>query len=424
MTDSDEPAALSQPSALERAQAVSRALTDAARRARFSTRARGAYRGGSFASRPGAKLMRVLTIALFIAMVALPNLVAILYFGLIASDQYVSEAKFTVSSGAIPKMDAVGSVTGVPPMLIVQDTLVVTSYIESRALVEVLDREIELRKIYSAPSIDWWARFRKDKPIEKFADYWEKMSSTSIAFPSGIVTLKVRAFNPGDAKRIADAVVRQSENLINDLNDRMRRDTVLASERDMQRAAQGLGRARIAMESERNAQGLIDVGETNKALTGIQSELQSDLLKAEQEYQTEIRYVSADAPQMRVLKSRISAMKGQLDEMKAQLTSQDEKNISAVADKALSGKMTKFAELDLEERIAEKRYAVSVAAVEAARMMSERRMLYLHEIVAPALPEEAMYPRRWLSIGMTFAASLIAWAATVVAMTFVRNHMA
>ena len=95
-----------------------------------------------------------------------------------------------------------------------------------------------------------------------------------------------------------------------------------------------------------------------------------------------------------------------------------------VADKALSGKMTKFAELDLEERIAEKRYAVSVGAVEAARMLSERRMLYLHEIVEPALPEESMYPMRWLSVGMTLLASLIAWAATVGAMAFVRNHMA
>jgi capsular polysaccharide transport system permease protein len=403
---------------------VSRALTDAARRARFSTRARGAYRGGSFAARSGAKLMRILTIALFVAMVALPNAVTILYFGLIASDQYVSEAKFTVSSGAIPKMDAVGSVTGVPPLLIVQDTQVVTSYIASRAMVEALDRDIGLRAVYSAPSIDWWARFRKSKPIEKFTDYWEKMSSTSIAFPSGIVSLKVRAFTPEDAKRIADAVIRQSENLINDMNDRMRRDTVLASERDMQRAAQALGRARVAMESERNAEGLIDVGQTNKALTGIETELQSDLLKAEQEYQTEIRYVTADAPQMRVLKSRITAMKSQLAEMKAQLTSQDEKGLSAAADKALSGKMTKFAELDLEERIAEKRYAMSVAAVEAARMMSERRMLYLHEIVAPALPEESMYPRRWLSVGMTLLGSLIAWAATVGAMAFVRNHMA
>ena len=57
-------------------------------------------------------------------------------------------------------------------------------------------------------------------------------------------------------------------------------------------------------------------------------------------------------------------------------------------------------------------------------MMSERRMLYLHEIVAPALPEDPEYPRRWLDVGMTFLASLIAWAATIGAMDFVRNHMA
>jgi capsular polysaccharide transport system permease protein len=425
MTDSGESGALTRSqSALERAQAVSRALTDAARRARFSTRARRAYGGGSFAARRGAKLMRATMIGLFVVMVAVPNVVAVVYFGLIASDQYQSEAKFTVSSGAIPKMDAMGSVTGVPPMLIGQDMQVVTSYIESRAMVERLDHEVGLRDIYSSPSIDWWARFRKNKPIEKFADYWEKMNSATIAFPSGIVSFKVRAFSPEDAKRIADAVVRQSENLINNLNERMRTDTVLASERDMQRAAQELARARMQMEYERNAEGLIDVGQTSNAITGLQSELQSDLLKAEQEYQTEIRYVTADAPQMRVLKSRITAMKAQLEEMKTLLTSQDEKSVSAMADKALSGKMTKFAELDLEERIAEKRYAVSVAAVEAARMMSERRMLYLHEIVAPALPEEAMYPRRWLDIGMTLLASLIAWAGIVGALAFLRNHMA
>jgi capsular polysaccharide transport system permease protein len=57
-------------------------------------------------------------------------------------------------------------------------------------------------------------------------------------------------------------------------------------------------------------------------------------------------------------------------------------------------------------------------------MMSERRMLYLHEVVAPALPEDAKYPRRLLNIGMTILGSLLAWAATVGALHFVRNHMA
>jgi capsular polysaccharide transport system permease protein len=57
-------------------------------------------------------------------------------------------------------------------------------------------------------------------------------------------------------------------------------------------------------------------------------------------------------------------------------------------------------------------------------MLSERRVLYLHEIVAPALPAEAKYPKRLLSIGVTFLASLLAWGSTVGAMAFVRNHMA
>jgi capsular polysaccharide transport system permease protein len=425
MTDSDDPRAFSPPAtALERAQAVSKALTDAARRARFSVRARQAYRGGSLQARAGAKAMRIATLVLFLAMVVVPDVVVAFYYGLIASDEYVSEAKFTVSSGALPRMDSLGSVTGVPPILIVQDTQVVTSYIQSRAMVEQLESSVGLRDAYGSKSIDWWARFRENKPIEKFTDYWEKMCDTTISFPSGIVTLTVRAFSPDDAKRIADAVVEQSENLINDLNERMRNDTVRASERDMQRATEDLGRARMQMELERNAEGIIDVGQTSTALNDLISGLQADLLKAQQEYQTEIHYVTADAPQMKVLSSRISAIQSQLEELKAKLTSQTEQNVSAPADSALSGKMTKFAELDLNERIAEKRYALSVATVEAARMMSERKMLYLHEIVAPAVPQDAEYPKRWLDVGMTFLASLIAWAVTVGAMNFVRNHMA
>jgi capsular polysaccharide transport system permease protein len=424
MTDSNEPNALSAPAnALERAQAISRALTDAARRARFSTRARAAYRGDSFRARRGARFIRIMTIALFVAMVGLPDLAAIVYFGLIASDQYVSEAAFTVSSGVSPKTDGMGLVTGIPSILIIQDTQIVTNYIESRAMVEQLERTVGLREAYSSESIDWWARFRKDKPIEKFTDYWAKMGSSKIALPSGIVTLTVRAFSPGDAKRIANEVVRLSEDLINNLNERMRRDTLLASERDMQQAAQHLGNARMQMAFERNAQGLINVGETSSAIADLVAQLEGDMLKAKQEYQTTIRYVSEDAPQIRVLKSRIAAIQSQLEQTKARLT-QSQQSVSKADDKSLSGKMPKFAELELEERIAEKRYSRSAAAVDSARMLSERRGLYLHEIVAPTLPAEAKYPKRLLSIGVIFLASLLVWGLSVAAMTFVRNHMA
>jgi capsular polysaccharide transport system permease protein len=426
MTDSRQPTPFDQSfDVMERAKVVSRSLSDAARRARFSTRARSALKGGSSQARRGAKLMRVVAFALFGLMVAVPNFIALTYFGLMASDQYVSEARFTVSTAALPKMDGVGSVTGVPPILIIQDTQIVTNYIHSRAMVDELEKTVALRDVYSSDAIDWWSRFRKSKPIEKFVKYWEHMSDVSIGMPSGIVALNVRAFSPDDAKRIADAVVKLSEKLINDINERMRHDTVAASEVDLRRASDALGRARLKMEAARNEEGLLDVGQTNLAMSGLISGLEGDLLRVQQEYQTQSRYVDDTAPQMRVLKSRIASMSTQLDGMKAQVTAPSKENgISALADKTLSGKMTKFAELDLEQRISEKRFAQAIAAVEAARILNERKMLYLHQVVAPAVPEDAKYPKRWLSIGMTFLASLIAWGVTFGMILFVRNHMA
>jgi capsular polysaccharide transport system permease protein len=410
--------------ALERAQAVSRSLADAARRARFSSRARGAHQKTPFESRRGAKVMRYLRLFLFGLFVVVPNVVGLAYFGVLASDQFESEAMFTVSSGAVPKMDGLGSVTGLPPMAIVQDTQIVTNFIESRAMVERLEKEVGLREAYSSDSIDWWARFKKDKPIEKFTEYWEKMTKTSISFPAGIVKLTVRAFSAADAKRISDAIIAQCEALINSLNNRMRSDTVLAAERDLERAADKLKSARVQLEQTRNAEGLIDVRQQSATFYQILADLESDLRKAQADYQTQLGYVSEQAPQMRVSKSRIASLEAEIAKVNAQITETEQKSASTLAQKSLSGKMTAFADLELEQKIAEKRYDTAAAAVTSSRMLAERKMLYLHQIVPPALPQIARYPKRWINIGITFVASLTAWAVVVGLLHFVRNNMA
>lgn len=409
---------------LRRAEAVSRALSEAARRARFSARARGAYQNAGLSVRRGARAIRMFQIVSFIALAAIPDAAAIVYFAFLASDQYVSEAKFTVSSAAIPKLDELGSVTGVPSLMIFQDTMIVKSYIESRALVEALERQIDLRAIYASRDIDWWARFPKSKPVEKFVDYWTDMTKATIAYPSGIVTLTVRAFTPQDARRVAEAVVADCEALVNDLNQRMREDTVRASEQDLARAAERLENAWLALERARNAEGLIDVRQSSKAQSDILTELESRLLSARRDYQIQSRYVEESAPQMRVAKRQIEALEGQLAARRAELTAREGEGVKALADRALSGKMTTFARLDLEHQIAEKGYASSTAALEAARKLSERKLLYLHQIEAPATPEEARYPRRRLDIGLALAGSLALWGAVVGLAIFARNHMA
>lgn len=204
----------------------------------------------------------------------------------------------------------------------------------------------------------------------------------------------------------------------------MRLDTVSAAETDLFRAGEKLKTARLQMEQARNAEQLVDVRQTSASLSQLLSERQTELLKAQSEYQTQLQYVLESAPQMRVLKTRMTSLEAQIQKMKAQITEQQEKNVEAVAEKALSGKMTKFANLDLEQAIAEKRYAASAATLEAARMLAQRKMLYLHPIVAPAEPQEARYPKRWLSIGMTLVASLVGYGVVVGIVGFVRNNMA
>jgi capsular polysaccharide transport system permease protein len=424
MNDAPKPPELRSSNPMERAEAVSRFLADAARRARFSARVRGAYKDSSFASRRGARALRIAFAILFVVMVAIPNVMGVIYYGLIASDQYVAEARFTVSGSDTPRPDGSGAVIELPMMMIMQDTLIITNFLESRTLVEQLERQVGLRALYSAPSIDRWARFDAGKSIELLVDYWTKMAEAKMGVPSGIVTLKIRAFSPEDARRIADAVIADCDMLINNLNERMREDTVRVSEQDVALAVDRLKTAWVELERARNEEGLLDVGLASKSQTDVLAGLESELLAAQKEYQIRSHYLEESAPQLRVMRRRIEALEGQVAERKAQMTAQESKGVAALAKRTLSGKMTKFASLDLEHKIAEARYQAATAALDAARQLSQRKLLYLQVIEWPATPQEPRYPRRLLYIGVIFVGSLALWGALVGIITFVRNHMA
>ncbi len=420
-TDDTLRSAEEKPRAIRRAEHLSQNLAETARRFRMSKRSRRASGTGTFRMRRHARLFRAIFIISFFLIVLIPSIVAAAYFGFIATPQYIAEAKFAVRTGEIPKIDGMGAVTGLPVAKIAQDTQVVTNYMKSRAIVESLEGRLGLRSLYSADEIDWYARFARDKPIEEFVDYWKSMTDASIQGMSGIVVFTVRAFSASDAKRIADAVIDLSEALVNDMNNRMLRATVSDAEREFARSADRLSRARVEYQKVRNSEGMLDAGQAGKALAELITALQGERLRLQQEYDTQSKYVSATAPQMRTLSARLKALADQIADLEAKLTTQ---RTTAVADKVLSESMTKFAQQDLERRIAERQYAVAAAALELARATSERQLVYLAAFVRPALPQESRYPRRVLFTSLVVIASLVTWSALCGALTAVRNHMA
>ena len=407
--------------ALDRIRRVSQELTDAARRARMSARARKSMSGGGFKARRGARAMRIALVISFLLLVAAPSLTGVSYFAFIASDQYVSVADFTVAGGEIPAPDGIGALTGIPALAIVQDTQVVVNYIHSRAAVELLEKAAHLREIYADPRADRWARFDSRKPIEKLVKYWHGMSDASIKMPAGIVELQIRAFHPEDARELAQATVEMCEGLINDMNERISRDAVSTAEQELQRTAGRLAEARAAFEKARNQSGLLDASSYAESLNKLITETKAGLLMMQQQYDTQLKYVLRTAPQMQELNSRIEVTREQIADLESKLTSTRERS---GADPTIAAAMTQFGELDLEQQIAERLYAGAAASLELARLNAERKMMYLKTFVSPVAAQQPLYPKRTLYSALILVGSLGLWGGLCGLAFVVRNNMA
>lgn len=409
--------------ALARAGRVSQALADAARRVRLSRRTRGKLVGGGFQARKGQRAYRIFMALSFFFIVAIPVLVAGIYYGFIATNQYVAEAQFTVMGGEIQSNDGFGTATGIPVMAIIQDTQIVANYILSRSAIDEINKTGTLTAAYSKNEIDWLSRLNKNASIEKLVKYWQRMVTVSIKMPSGILEVEVRAFSPKEAADICQAVIGISEKLINDLNFRINTDMVQNTQKELDAASSRLTSTRINLEKARNDSGILDAERTGELLTKLITEARSSLLNLQQERATQLKYVKDSAPQMQVLSSRIEAARQQIRELEEKLTT-SEKATSRNNSASLSGSMTRFAALDLEKQIAERLYAGAAAAFEIAKIAAERKVMYLNTFVWPVIPQDYTYPKRGLMITLVTFLALAGWGILAGLVTVARNYMA
>jgi capsular polysaccharide transport system permease protein len=360
---------------------------------------------------------RIIWWFLFTLVAVVPSAISVGYYGFVASDQYETVAKFTVATGALPKMDDIGSTTRLPMTTIVQNTFITESYLNSATLVERLQKTIGLSRFYDAPTIDWWSRLSPGAPVQILADYWKRHSSVAASMGSGIITLRVRAFTPEDARVISAAAIDVGETMLNELNGPMFRGTIQTSQTELALAAASLATARANYEQARNEEGILSTQQTSGNLGTLLTQVQAQLLKTQSDMTTRAAVLKPQAPQMRILAQRVATLKAQVASLNDQITS-----TSAQGNEALSQKLSRFATLEVEQKIAEKRYATASATLSMAQMYSGRKMLYLHLIETPEAAEEARYPYRLLNIALTIGGSMLLWLASVNLYGYLRRH--
>jgi capsular polysaccharide transport system permease protein len=382
-------------------------------------------------SLPRLKVSPVL--ASFIGCVVVPAFATAVYFAFMAADQPAAEARFAVHQAEMQSADSSeqtdnssnntsssnnmnNSTAGFSFSLTGQNAYIVTSYIRSRAIVDDLNGKMDLRDIFRRPEADFWARLKRNATVDELTDYWNSMVDTYIDAPSGIVTLRVRAFRPEDAVAVAKAVLELSEALVNRISDRARRDEMAMSEREVRRTYETTQAALTALHRFQDSSGIINPAQAGTEIGKLLQPLLSEKIRLESDLFVASRDLADSAPTVQALKNRIESVERQIAGLKGRLAG------SESGKQTIAALLAKFEELDLQRQFAEKMYSLAQTDLDRARDRAARQNVYLTVFVPPSMPEESRYPRRVAFPILILLGLAIVWSVVVMTIAAVEDH--
>ena len=353
----------------------------------------------------------------FLLAVALPTVLSVLYYGLIASNLYVSEARFAVRSNeATTSGGMLSAVIGVPGTNgTAQDTAAVKDYILSVDMLNQLQTKLGIRQHYASSDYDWFSRLGMHDSQEEFLAYFQDKVEVLYEVESGIVTLKAKAFEADKAREVAAMILELSEQLVNSMSERIASDSVQFAQRELDRAEARVRQSTAAITSFRNTRNTIDPDKKTGTVLGIVAELEGKLAGTRAELSEAKSFMRDDSSHVVSLKSRITALEEQI--------LAESRRLTGSGSKQLSGLMEDYEALVLDRTFAQERYTTALASLEAARTEASRKQRYLVTFVTPSQPDEALEPYRLWNILTTFVTAFLIYVIGTLIWSSIKDHM-
>lgn len=367
--------------------------------------------------RIGKRAGAVLRNGLFLVTTAIPTAIAVIYFGLMASDVYVSESRFVVRSPERQVASPLGLLLrGAEFARAQDDSYTVHDYILSRDALRALDAELKLKRSFSAPPVDRISRFAGvdgDDSFEALHLYYQKKVAVQLDTSSSITSLTTRAFSAQDAHAINRRLLELSEELVNKLNERGRQDMIRFAAREVAEAEKKATAAALALASFRNQQGVIDPERQTAIPLQQIAKLQEELLNTRSQI-AQLEKLAKDNPQIPVFRQRERLLE---KEIGAETT-----RVAGAGNRSLAGKAAEFQRLSLEKEFADKMLASAMSSYEQARNEAQRKQLYLERIVQPSVPDAPAEPKRLKNIAVTVVISLVVWGILSLLLAGIKEH--
>ncbi|GAA4005753.1 hypothetical protein GCM10022211_17620 [Sphingomonas humi] len=354
--------------------------------------------------------------SLFLVTVVAPTLLAIVYFGLLASDVYVSQSQFVVRSPDKPAASGLGVILkSVGFSNAGEEIFIAQDYVRSRDALRSLNKDGAVAKAYGAPSVSIFDRYNGfgwNGTFEDLYDFYKGMIGVEHDTTSSITTLKVKAFTAEDARRVNRQLLDLSEALVNRLNNRGQTDLLGNAQREAEEAELAARRASQALGAFRQRSGVVDPERQATVQFQLVSKLQDELIGARLQLQ-QLQALAPENPQIPLLRTRIAGLERQVDV---------ETGRAAGSQRSLSATAVQYQRLTLDREYADKRLAAALTSLQEARNEARRKQAYVERIVEANLPDEADEPRRLRSIFATFILGLVAYGILTMLFAGIREH--
>ncbi|MFK3968958.1 RkpR, polysaccharide export protein [Ensifer adhaerens] len=370
------------------------------------------------------RLRHLVVLATFLGVVAIPATLSSLYMAFVAADQYHSSASFAVRSveGNVSG-DLLGMFSQASGSSTVSDSYILMDYILSERMVATADAKFDLEHVYAARGLDYFYGMGSGQPIEDKLAYWRDMVTVSFDHASGIMQVTVKAFDPSQARAIADFIVERSDILVNTLSLSARNDVLRAAQDEVLSGEARLFKARAALREYRDKSQEISPEEAAKLALQLIGSLEQQITQLNTDLATAMTQMSEETPRVRVLKARIGSLEQQLTVERQRLGTGERKAAAGRADTPdVAGRIAEFEELETEREFAERAYTVSLASLEKARIEATNRQRYLALFIEPTLSEMAQYPARLINSLVVALGFLFAWAIGVMSYYNIRDR--
>ncbi|WP_375055681.1 chain-length determining protein [Zobellella sp. DQSA1] len=335
------------------------------------------------------------------------------YWSLWATDRYVSEAHVVLNSPDVStsiNFSALlsGGSTGKGDLLLLRDHLL------SVDMLKKLDETLDLRSHYSNGNIDMWARLGKEVPTEHFHKYYLKRIRVEMDDYAGVLRIRSQAYDPDMANAITGMLLREGEQHMNQMGQRLAEEQVRFIEVQVDQLAERLHIAREAVLEYQNENGLVSPSGTVESLSAVVANLEAELAKLNARRSALSDFQSTRSPEMVRINSEIAALRKQIGA--------EQSRMATSSGNALNSITAQYETLQMQAEFALNLYSNALIALENTRVEAIRKLKQISVLQTPTMPEYSVEPKRLYNTTVFAILAILAALITQLIIAIVRDH--